>query len=330
MRNVTVRFVALTLCLSFAAVNAAGQNAEQPETQTDKYGRWKNGVTEDWFFELGEKYRSEDVATAQKLWNEIEKQSNNAGDEWAGVYSIAEGEVNMSYLRWSPQHGFVRFHIYTCLPAVRGLDYGKVVVSEDHVELVSSRASETENSEESPTKYVKVKWGERHYLVAENDIESFFTYTSGRGSLPYTDAGVPIDFWGRIDDSAKPIADVPVVPSAYAEHVKKPIDTRIIKVGRSYTEVDPDNDVWLDHVTPVTLNAGSNAGLKRGMTLHVVKSEDYETVVLTRVGRNYALGIIVRSMRKPGVPLVEFEPNIKRDYPPIEVGWQVSTSPHKQ
>jgi hypothetical protein len=86
MLDSAFRFIALTFCLCFILVNAIAQNTEQSEveTQTDQYGRWKNGVTEDWAFELSEKYTVKDKARAQKLWNEIAKHSDYGRSRMGG------------------------------------------------------------------------------------------------------------------------------------------------------------------------------------------------------------------------------------------------------
>jgi hypothetical protein len=68
------------------------------------------------------------------------------------------------------------------------------------------------------------------------------------------------------------------------------------------------------------------------MALHALDSDEYdERVELTRVGRDYSLGIIVRSVRRrPGVPVNQWDDG--RDDPPqpITVGWRLTTSLHRQ
>ena len=311
----------------FFTASVRTQDAPRPDEQLDEIGRWKNGVTEPWFFESKDKYTNEDVTAARSIWKQIEDDADSS--EWAGTYSKADGEVNMTYLRWSPRRGFVRFHIYTCLPDVRRLDYGKVNVTDSYVEFVSARSADTGNESET-TKYVKAKWGEQYHLVPEDEIGYFFNYTSGRGEIPEVDGMRQVDYFSMYGDWDKPTADVPTVAAVYAEHVKKPIDARITKVGKRYKEYDPEAVGNYELVTPITLNIGSNNGFKRGMTLYVVKSKGSETVELTRVGRTTAQGIIVREMRDADAPPGEYEHLLEREYPPIEVGWQVSTSPHKQ
>jgi hypothetical protein len=63
------------------------------------------------------------------------------------------------------------------------LDYGKVNVTDDYVEFISERAGAVSVENSTPTRYVKVQWGEQHHLVPEDEIGYFFNYTSaGRNS----------------------------------------------------------------------------------------------------------------------------------------------------
>jgi hypothetical protein len=60
-------FAAFAFCLSLIVVNAIAQEKPRAETQFDEYGRWKNGVTEPWFFESKDRYTDEEVAAARKF-----------------------------------------------------------------------------------------------------------------------------------------------------------------------------------------------------------------------------------------------------------------------
>ncbi len=322
-------FAAFAFCLSLIVVNAIAQEKPRAETQFDEYGRWKNGVTEPWFFESKDRYIDEEVAAARKIWNEIA--TDEAGDEWAGTYRASSGEVNASYFRWSPKHGFVSFDIYTCLPDVRHLDYGKANVFADGVEFISMRASKVGRGDDASSKYIKVKWGEQRHLIAEHHVSNFCDYVAGRGAYNKPEGFVDDEFLSHLDDEGKPTVVLPTVPPAYREYVRQPIDARITKVGKSYVEVDPENEWSNDLVTPVTINAGSNQGLKRGMMLDVLSSDIDEKVEITRVGSNSAGGIIVRSVHKrPGVRINEWDDGIDEPQQPILAGWQLTTSEHKR
>ncbi len=322
-------FAALAFCLSLIVINAIAQEKPRAETQLDEHGRWKNGVTEPWFFESKDKYTDEEVAAARRVWNEIG--TDEAGDEWAGTYRAASGEVNVSYFRWSPKRGFVSFDIYTCLPDVRHLDYGKANVFADGVEFISMRISKDGQANDSPSRYIKVKWGEQHHLIEEHNVPNFCDYVAGRGAYNKPEGFVDYGFLSRFNDDGKPTAVLPTVPSAYREYVRQPIEARITKVSRSYVEVDPENEWWNELITPVTVNAGSDQGLKRGMTLDILNSDIDERVEITRVGSNFARGIIVRGVHKhPGVRVSEWDDGTDDPQQPILVGWQLTTSEHKR
>jgi hypothetical protein len=67
----------------------------------------------------------------------------------------------------------VSFDIYTCLPDVRHLDYGKANVFADGVEFISMRASKVGRGDDASSKYIKVKWGEQRHLIAEHHVSNF-------------------------------------------------------------------------------------------------------------------------------------------------------------
>jgi hypothetical protein len=55
-------------------------------------------------------------------------------------------------LRWSPELGFVYLNFYTCLPELRGLDYGSVTATRDYI-LLTSQSSKLNGQ---ATKYLPV------------------------------------------------------------------------------------------------------------------------------------------------------------------------------
>lgn len=319
MRANAFRLTAFALCLLFAQAAAAQQ--EPAAVVVDD--RWQNGFTEPWLFESN-RYTAEQAAAARALWERI----GETNDGWAGVYLI-DMSVRAHVVRVSPK-GFVFFNVNTCMANVDDLDYGEVVADTPaYIEVVSKHRAETS----APRKYVKVKWGGQRYLIEDYAVASFCDYVAGIGDHngPNRTAGDESVFLSHHEDGGKPTALLPTVPPEYRQYVRKPIDARITRVGKPYVEVVPDNEWWDELVTPVRINAGSDQGLRRGMMLNALDSDLFnEQVEITRVGRDYAHGIVVRSTRKrPGVPVNQWDDGKDEPDKPITVGWRLTTSLHK-
>lgn len=321
MRPIAIRLVAISLCLLISSVAA--------RAQMDDRG-WVNGVGEPWRFDSN-RYTAEQAETARARWQQLETELGPARGDWAGVYQIGGvADVRMKVLRWSAGQGFVSFNVNACTANVDDLDYGEVVAdSPSYIDIISRRNPQSQNKR----KLVKVKWGERRYLIEDYAVGYFCDYVAGLGEyngpreLPFEE-----EFFSRHDDRGKPPATLPTVPPEYREFVRRPIDATITKVGKSYLEVNPDNEWWNDLVTPVTINAGSNQRIKRGLKLQILDSDEHgEEVEITRVGTNHAQGIIVRQTRKrPGAQLNEWDDGKDDPKPTISIGWKLTTSLHKQ
>lgn len=318
MRRFVVQFTILCLWLLASAAALVAQE------QTDIQGRWMNGVGEPWGFDSN-RYTPEQAAEARSRWQQIDAASG-AGNE-AGDYQL-DMSVRLHVLRWSAGGGFVFFYVNTCMANVDDLDYGEVVSdTPSYIEIVSKRLPGAANKR----KLVKVKWGEQRYLVEEDAVADFCDYVAGLGAH---DGGAIFEdaFLLHRDDAERPTDVLPTVPSEYRKFVRRPIEAVITKVGKSYTEIDPENEWWNDFVTPVTINAGSNRGVRRGMKIPILDSDEFgESVEVTRVGVESARGIIVRNVRKrPGVKLNEWDDGKDAPQQPVSVGWRLTTSPHKQ
>lgn len=320
MRANAFRLTAFALCLLFARAAAA----QEPAAAAAEDDRWENGITEPWRFG-SDRYTEAEAEAARALWERV---GGGGGGEWAGDYVI-DMSVRAHFVRWSPK-GFVFFNVNTCTATVTALDYGEVVAdTPSHVEVVSKRGRGAAEAR----KYVKVLWGRQRHLIEEYAVPSFCDYVAGLGhhNGPNLAAGDESLFLSHREDGDKPTALLPTVPPEYARHVRRPVDARVTRVGKPYVEVVPDNEWWDESVTPVRISAGSDQGLKRGMTLYALDSDlSNEQVEVTRVGRDYALGIVVRSARKrPGVPVNEWDDG--RDEPnlPVAVGWRLTTSLHR-
>lgn len=316
----TASLVPLILCLLFAA----GARA-----QTIEDGRWQSGVGEPWSFD-SKHYAEEQAAAARDLWERIGANKDEGRDSFAGDYLI-DMSVRLHALRWSAGVGFVFFNVNTCMAMVDVLDYGEVVSdTPEHVVF----ASKLRPGAPDKRKYVKVRWGARRYLIDEHAVAHFCDYVAGVGVYNGREAVAEFgeDFLSHSADGDQPTAVLPTVPAEYRELVRRPIDAAITKVGKLYVEVNPEDEWWDESVTPVTVNAGSNHGLKRGMKIHILDSDEYdESVEVTRVGKTSARGIVVRTVRKrPGVKVNEWDDGKDLPVQPVAVGWRLTTGLHRR
>jgi hypothetical protein len=321
MRRFGLHFTILGLWLLVSSVAAA------QEARVDENGRWMSGVGEPWWFGSNN-YTAEQAAEARGKWQQIEAERAAGHDDGAGDYGL-DMSVRLHVLRWSPGGGFVFFNVNTCMANVDTLDYGEVVAdTPSFIEIVSRRLDGAGNKR----KFVKVRWGEQRYLIEEDAVSAFCDHVAGLDAHGGGGAVFENNFLLHTDDAERPTAILPTVPPEYRKFVRRPIDAVITKVGKSYTEVDPENEWWNESITPVTINAGSNRGVRRGMKIPVLDSDEFnESVEITRVGLEDARGIIVRSVRKrPGVKLNEWDDGTDAPRQPVSAGWRLTTSPHKQ
>jgi hypothetical protein len=186
--------------------------------------------------------------------------------------------------------------------------------------------------------YVKVKWGERHYLVEEDRLADFCDSITGTGI--YKEGIIERGFWLKSSDVEKTAGGRPLLPPEYKHLLKKPVDAKVIAVGKSYVERDDDNCMTRT-VTPVTLNVGSKSGAKAGIAFRVLtpKDVDYGYIKVLTVSPNTSSALFVPYGFKM-CPENETPPDETQaeegthddeaDEPPVAVGWKLTTRPVEQ
>ena len=298
--------------------------------------RWENGVSEAAPFDP-ESCPPERVAALKRQWETI---GAAPADEWAGDYTIGTvGDVHMKILRWAPGAGYAFLSVSNCFPLIDGVDYGRVELTPGRLRLVSEAPAAPPRTHghghgaharrAQSQVYLSVKWGECHFLVAEEAISDFYDSVAGTGDYRPRQYWIPLDeaFFLKREDRDKPVFGMPVVPPGYERFEKRPVDTKIVAVGRSRVR-KTDNPWWNDLVVEVRVGAGSADGVVRGMGFVVLDVEDYEAVEITRVGRRTSTGVIVRSVRKrPGESFGPGDDGKELADPPVRVGWRLSTNP---
>lgn len=236
-------------------------------------------------------FSKQDVANAKEKLKLIKQFVPK--NEWEGVYANRSVAVGDEGLVWNSEGGFFSFYCYHDL---RSLNYGKVKGSADFVELVSEEPAISNNKKQAAkieNKLIKVKIGERHFLVPENYLNDFTVEAAG---LSTKLQNYSFYYWEKVDDIEKKIFGLPILPEKYKNFLRFPIETEITRIGsrkiakaRSFP---PSEEIHY----PVTLKAGKNDGLKKQMNFFV---EDLgEWIQITKVFQTSSNGFIRRDFNE--------------------------------
>jgi hypothetical protein len=227
-------------------------------------------------------------------------------DEWSGIYYVGyEETVNHSELHINPNIGFIDFNVYTCLPELRYINYGRIVHTADFIQLSPEFALNSPRKSE-PVKYVKVTWGDKYLLVEESSLSAFAEKAVGIYVEPEDDSPENkykwIDFWVKGDLNSENHFQVeneylglPQFPASYKKFQRYPIETKIILVGKRIIEEDKavGSAVYTEAAFyEATIGAGKNKGVKEGMYFEIPEIEN--KIFITKVNQNNSVGIIVR------------------------------------
>lgn len=249
-------------------------------------------------------YTKEDVATAKKKLKRI-RENQIAKNSWEGTYDIS-GMLSETRLIWSAKYGFVNYYIYTCEPALRALNYGKVRETDGSLVLHSQKPKTRELGLDSKTtKFVKVKWGDFRYLVDEQYIKEFAVLASGHFGDMITvkrkwgketvEQGEQLSTlaWVNINDrGSKRIFGQPQFPKKYKNLAKAPIESRIVSLGKTVNKKTHRTYNEEDIYQSVTIGVGSKHGVMKDMEFFVPEVND--RIIIEKVYRSTALGYILK------------------------------------
>lgn len=329
--------------LLFAMIVFCLLTAASLQAQIDQWGYWQNGLSEPWWFSTAE-FKTEEADTVIARWNAIGAENQVPLQPWAGDY-FAGSEVHGTYLRWSPQGGFVITDIDKCQAKVMRATYGRVNATSTMVEFIPEFRKGSQHHGNSHGKieplstirFVPVSWRGIFHLVPAEELSEFGDLAAGLGNYNsgLNPAGwIEYDFYYKLNgkESGAP-GDLPVFPAGYEQFLKKPIEATITsvtsrKVKRVSAAGDPPE--YESHST-VAITAGSASGVKRGMIFRISDSAG-DRVEIIRVRRASSLGIIVRTMDDHANEIYQdWDPRAGQDlakpYPPIAIGWRVTTAP---
>lgn len=286
------------------------------------------------------RYTADDVALAKEKLSLL--QASKTTDEWAGIY-VTSAPLSDTKLIWRPDAGFLDYYIYTCSIELRALNYGKVINYPDHVLFISEKASNSplKPGEIVQFKLIKVKWGDRHYLVEESELETFCELAAGyhgpakieKGKLangePYESyTTIWMYYWVLMDDElTKEVFGIPVLPAAYAKkYSRPPIETRIVSIGK-YKKTAREDGQGFDTNQFVTIGLGTSGGVKKGMQFYVPQLEDRITVVKA-FGKS-SIALLERSVDSETGKETCYDEEGESPCTPIQAGMEIKTVPEE-
>ncbi len=207
-------------------------------------------------------------------------------NEWEGIYYQETG-IGDSKLIWNLEGGFFNLYFYHEL---KRFDYGRVNDSPSFIELVSEKTliSNPAKKQSAKTKLIRVKIGEKHFLVPETRLQDFCDRAAGLS----TDLQDFYYYWTKEEDMRKEVFGLPVLRSEYRHFLRYPIEAEINRVGnkkikRSEIIINSEEIHY-----PIILNAGKNKNLKKDMNFFV---EDLgEWIQITKVFQTNSIGFIRR------------------------------------
>jgi hypothetical protein len=238
----------------------------------------------------------------QAILAEIKKLTNHA---WAGEYYAGDGlGVNTSVVI-APKSGYV-FEWHGCL-GLYDRNYGAVVWTNDRIRLSFTFDNQRKGFQGIAEELIPVSWGSRRYLIPADDLIGFCNNVN-KGSEPRN--GSHGFHLLRRGDEKKTVTGFPQVPEEYRQYLlATPIEGTIIAVGPYTTR--PSVLDWKFKDTPVTIDAGSQQGLRVGMELVVTKPrETVESARITKVVETRSEAVMIQA---------------GEDEPGPKVGWRLST-----
>jgi hypothetical protein len=222
-------------------------------------------------------------------------------DSWAGHYYYGDGlGVNVE-LDLAPKSGFA-FAWNGCL-GLYDMNYGDVVESGGTIRLVPKLPNERKPFEGIAPEYVPIVWGDRHYLIATNEVVKFANSVNAGFEPREGSWGM---FFLKREDVSKSATGSPRLPLEYSEYLlKHPIDAEISSIKNSRINES-------ERLTTVILNVGAPQGVKKGMEFYLyVPSGLYASATVTDVNDTSSEAEISQcSDDKAGPPAV---------------GWKLST-----
>lgn len=226
-------------------------------------------------------YTRDDVEKAIKKYYLIQEYSFN-NNEWEGVYTTGTMLGHME-LRWNAAGGFVISNLYHSLD---GLDFGSAKDKTDSVKLTSEKSSKIKRKSIFSTNLIKVKYGDKHFLVPEKRLRDFAKRAVGLSS-DLQDYGY---YLYKIDEIDNKIYGLPEFPKKYRHFLRLPIETQITNVGKRIIHQNKFDDGRVNYEVVylyVTLGAGKNEKVRVGMHFFVEELNEWIEIIKVNSVRSF-------------------------------------------
>ena len=252
------------------------------------------------------KYTESAEKTAKQLQERIQAVATTLTNHpWAGAYYCGDGlGVNVSLLL-APGAGYV-FEWHGCL-GLYDRNYGAVTETNSRIRMSFTFKNERKGFQGIAEEFIPVAWGERRYLIPSDDIVGFCNKVN-EGTEP-RDA-LHGFYLLRDGDEKKAASGFPIIPEEYRPYLlAKPITADIISIDS--VTARPSVCEWKFRDTTMTLDAGEDKGLRKGMGLQVVKPGNVvESVAITKVEASTSQAVMTQVGEEESGP---------------KKGWQLST-----
>jgi hypothetical protein len=119
---------------------------------------------------------------------------------------------------------------------------------------------------------------------------------------------------------------LPILPNKYSKFVVKPVEAKVIKVGKvtvENREIDENKIESGDIHHFITIDAGKNQNVKKGMNLYI--SELDETAIIEKVFLRSSVAIIYRDFYETRTERCWDEKHEIKTCPKINVGMNAKT-----
>lgn len=257
-------------------------------------------------------------------WDRIGTEAQGSTNRFAGLY------VKSGYrgwlLRWAPGAGYVYVFHYEGLSII-DFSYGKVEVTASEIRFIPERDMRETYREQplkTPLNWVATQAPQWKFMIPADELKDFGEYVAGLSV--YNDFNGPcceFDPFFVAPTATGEVAGI-TVPDKYQRFVKRPITGSIVSVGKRRVVKEYGLEgKFFSHsflektsLTPVTVNAGRNHGLKKNMLLRFAGAQfdlPGEYIQVISVGRQTATALVIRGA--------------DASFPPIRPGLRVTTSP---
>lgn len=230
------------------------------------------------------RFTVEDVANGKRRLNLIRQFAPQ--NEWEGIY-YAETGIGSDKFIWNAEGGFFRFYFYHTL---KTFSFGKIKDSSGFIELEYEKTSLTPINKKN--KFIKVKVGEKHFLVPEKRLSDFCERIVGLS----TDANDFYYYLTKEDDFKKTAFGLPELPAEYKKYLRYPVEAEIIRVEGKEIITNENDSSYEEVQYTVIINAGKNKKLKNDMELFV--KDLGEWIQLTKISQKSSVGFIRRDFDK--------------------------------